>query len=267
MDIPAELWYQAISKRRSRRYYDQSKSISNDVMDRMQSVCDNFRPFNRARAVLVNGHCNEVFTGIIGSYGKIKCAKAFVAFVGDLSCKNVQEEVGYTGQGIILEATALNLASCWVGGFFKSAAVRSLAKIGEQERVMAVTPIGYVKEHETLEEQFMAGFGRNHNRKPLSTLVTGLQKDIWPSWISASLEAARLSPSAINRQPWGFEVNGDSVLIKVRTPGPDFNVSKRLDCGIAMLNFEVASQYNGVKGTWSFLEDPLVARFTPYKVN
>ena len=60
----------------------------------------------------------DVFRGIVGSYGRIDNAPAYVAFIGDIYSSHVQEAVGYTGEGIILEATALDLGTCWVGGLF-----------------------------------------------------------------------------------------------------------------------------------------------------
>jgi hypothetical protein len=45
---------------------------------------------------------------------------------------------------------------------------------------------------------------------------------------------------------------------------PDARViSKRLDCGIAMLHFELGALKSGVPGAWEPLDDPDVARFTP----
>ena len=107
----------------------------------------------------------------------------------------------------------------------------------------------------------MSRFGRSHNRLPLSKLVKGLPKEQWPDWVGLSLEAARLAPSAINRQPWGFNVQDDSITVFARTGGPGFNVSKRLDCGIAMLHLEVAAVNSGCKGEWEFLPSPQVAKF------
>ena len=78
---------------------------------------------------------------------------------------------------------------------------------------------------------------------------------------NVSLEAARLAPSAVNRQPWGFDVQDDGITVFVRTMGPEFNVSKRLDCGIAMLHLEVAAVDSGCKGEWEFLPSPQVAKF------
>jgi nitroreductase len=262
MNIPFSRWYTAIATRRSRRQFDPTKPIPEHLLAGLRTVCAEYNPFPHARAVLVTERCNVVFKGIIGSYGKIECAQAFIAFIGDITDDYVQERVGYIGEGLILEATALQLATCWVGGFFRPGIVASLIKMGANEKVLSVTPVGYATEQESLEEKFMTGFGRTHKRKPLSSLVTGLKENEWPEWVRISLEAARLSPSAVNRQPWSFHVEPDAITVSVRTRGPEFNVSKRLDCGIAMLHIEVASMNSGVLGKWEFLNNPLVARFT-----
>ncbi len=179
-----------------------------------------------------------------------------------MASPHVQEDVGYTGEGVILEATALGLGTCWVAGFFRPDLVAALIDTAENERVLAVTPIGYARKNESLEEKVLTGFGRNHQRKPLASLISGLSEKQWAEWLKMSLEAARLAPSAINRQPWGFRVEPDSITVFVRTTGPDFNVSKRLDCGIAMLHIEAAAMTCGLDGEWDFLNFPQVAKFT-----
>lgn len=262
MQIPASRWYNVIPKRRSRRQFDPTRAVEPDLLARLHTVCAEFRPFPHARAELVTESADKVFRGAVGPYGRIKGAPAFVAFIGNMSSRYVQEEVGYTGEGIILEATARQLDTCWVGGFFRPDVAASLVEIGENERVLAVSPVGYAKALQSLEEKLMTGFGRTHNRKPLFTLVTGLELAEWPEWVRVSLEAARLAPSAINRQPWSFHVEPDNITVSVRTIGPEFNISKRLDCGIAMLHIEVAAMNCGVRGKWDFLEPPKVARFT-----
>ena len=261
MDIPSSKWYSAIGHRRSRRRYDPIRPIPDYILGALRTVCAEFKPFPHVRTELITQGCDEVFKGVVGSYGKIKCAQAFIAFIGNTTDNNVQEKVGYVGEGIILESTALQLATCWVAGFFRPEIVASLVNICENERVLSVTPIGYAVGTESLEEKIMTGFGRTHSRKQLSSLVTGLEENKWPEWIKISLEAARLAPSAVNRQPWGFYVEPDAITVSIRTRGPEFNVSKRLDCGIAMLHIQVASMTCGVSGEWEFLDSPLIARF------
>jgi len=261
MDIPFSRWYPVISKRRSRRHFIPNRPIEPDKKSALDAICKQFKPFPNARSCLVTESVNKVFKGIIGSYGKVKNAPAFIAFIGSMDSNTLQEEVGYTGEGIILEATALGLNTCWVAGFFRPECVSSIIEIENNERVLAVTPIGYAAEAQSLEERLTTGFGLTHNRVPISKLIAGKEIDKIPGWVKASVEAARLAPSAINRQPWGFLVEDDGISVFVRTGGPEFNVSKRLDCGIAMLHIEVAALNYEIKGKWEFLRSPDVAKF------
>jgi nitroreductase len=231
-------------------------------LSHINAICNNFRPFPDARAVLVTDKHEAVFKGAIGPYGKIKDSPAFVAFIGNLENLHVQEKVGYTGEGIILEAEALNLATCWVAGFFRRKVVESLINVGNNERIMAITPIGYATKSQSLEERLMTGFGLTHRRKKLSGLVAGLDESEWPRWISASLEAARLAPSAVNRQPWRFYIEPDSITVSANVLKHEYGISKRLCCGIAMLHIETAALNSGIRGNWELLKQPQVAKFT-----
>lgn len=155
----------------------------------------------------------------------------------------------------------MNLATCWVAGFFQPKLVASLTRIGKGERVLAVTPIGYTAKRHSLEKRVMTGFGLTHRRKPLSGLVTGLPESEQPKWAKLALEAARLAPSAVNRQPWRFEVEPNSITVAVNSIGREYGLSKRLCCGIAMLHIEVAALTCGIRRNWEFLDPPLIARF------
>jgi nitroreductase len=228
-------------------------------LNRLRDTCTGFRPFHRARSELVVDSSGKVFKGFTEAYGKIKGAPAFIAFIGDMAGDYIQEQVGYTGEGIILEATSLGLATCWIGGFFKPEVAASLVTLEDNERILAVTPVGYTSKHESFEERLMSGFGFNHRRRSLSSLVTGLQDA--PDWARKAVETARLAPSAINRQPWKFHIEPDAIKISLRTSGPEFNLSKRLDCGIAMMHIEVAARDSGINGEWQFLNSPDVAIF------
>lgn len=261
MEIPYTRWYPAIKERRSKRIFDQQRALKPDVLAALEEVCNSFRPFPHARAVLVKESIDTVFTGILGSYGKVRGAPALIAFIGQVGGDHVPEEVGYTGEGIILEATALWLNTCWVAGFFRETHVAGIAGVGRNEKVLAVTPVGYALEPAPFEEKLMSVFGLHRQRKPLARLVTGVDRNMWPDWIKTALEAARLAPSAVNRQPWGFHVERDGVTVFVRTGRSRVVVSKRLDCGIAMLHAHVGALQCGQPGKWEFLQSPQIAKY------
>ncbi len=260
MDIPFSRWHPAIEQRISRRRFDPDLPISPEILGDLDTVCQKFAPFSCARSVLVTDPTESAFRGFLGGYGKVTGAPAFIAFVGNVDDPHVQEKVGYTGEGIILEATALGLSTCWLG-WFNEEPVTSIVELHGEEKVLAITPVGYAMMAKDWQERSMTGLVRSHNRRPLSELVHGLPEERWPDWVRTSLEAARLAPSAVNRQPWSFEVQEDSVLVSVRTRGPDFRVTRRLDCGIAMMHVEVAAGACGCTGQWEFLQHPQVARF------
>ena len=261
MEIPSSRWHNAVSERRSIRQYA-AKPVEAAGLEAMRRVCSEFCPFPSARAVLVADPAEDIFRGIPGGYGKVSGAPALVAFVGNMESADVQEALGYTGEGVILEATALGLATCWVGGFFSPKRAAAIANVAPNERVLAVTPIGYAKEGSSLQEKAMSRFGRNWQRRSLSDLVTGLNEKNRPDWMKAALEAARLAPSAMNRQPWRFKVDKEGIIISADSVvNPPMVVSKRLDCGIAMLHIEIGALISGVRGSWELLKPPQVARF------
>lgn len=263
MDIPVKRWYEGIKVRRSRRNYN-PKIIPADLLDELKSFVRRAnKRFNDARIVVINQNPDEVFKGAIGSYGKIKGAQAYAAFVGDMTSKNVQENLGYLGEAFILEATSFGLSTCWVGGFFRPEIVKEhITDLSPAEKVIAVTPIGYSDENFSIREKLMFGSKPFHKRKDINELCIGSRQEELDPRIITALEAARLAPSAVNRQPWRFTVEGKSIKISVDSDKDSFHLSKRLDCGIAMLHLEVGALYQGLSGSWEYLETPDVASFT-----
>jgi nitroreductase len=161
----------------------------------------------------------------------------------------------------VLEATAMELGTCWVGGFFRKSEAAKVLRIGRREKVFAVTPVGRAVDSHTLEERTMKALARSHQRRSLVELVDPAALEKAPGWMVAALEAARVAPSAVNRQPWRFRLGVDRITVSVDRPGFHLGISKRLDCGIAMLHIEVAAIAEGVRGTWELLESPGVASF------
>jgi nitroreductase len=265
MEIPFSRWYPAIRVRKSRRQYDPSAPVPAEKIESLEKVCDQFRPFKGARAVFLEGDVDNIFTGFIGSYGKIKGASCAIVFVGDENEKYFQESVGFTGEGIVLEATALGLGTCWVGGSFNAGKVAKRVQLKAGEKVLAVTPVGIVPGLKTTEEKLASGFARSRMRKPLHSMVSGVPEERWQDWARTALESARLAPSGVNMQPWLFRVEPDAIVVSHLTGLISRLTSARLNCGIAMLHIEIAALAGGVSGTWEFLESPEVARFKASK--
>lgn len=263
MNIPYEKWHEALLVRRSRRQY-LPRGLNEPVVQYLQKFSTPLNGFLAGcRVVLVTEEPDNVFKGIIGSYGKIKGAPAYAAFIGDTQHPNVEENIGYLGEAFILEATSMGLGTCWVGGFFDAKVVKNQIKIALNEKVFAVTPVGYAAAEYKIEEKLMSNIVSSHKRKQLDVLCSGLREEKWPKWIKQGLNAARLAPSAVNRQPWRFLVGEDSVTVSVDSTFLQLGVPKRLDCGIAMLHFEIGAMNAGIHGKWQHLPSPQVSRFYP----
>ncbi|MBE0527554.1 MAG: nitroreductase family protein, partial [Candidatus Thorarchaeota archaeon] len=208
MEIPAGLWYNAIFLRHSQRKYS-GEVPEEQVTTRIEKVCAEFSPFPGVRSILVREPANDVFKGAVGQYFfKVTEAPYYIAFIGDTNAPNVHASAGYIGEGVILEATTLGLNTCWVGGFFKRESVMRQIDLKDDEQILAISPIGYSKE----EADRVGNSAKKYRRKDLAELIIS-QESKKGKWISPALEAARVAPSAANRQPWRFQIGEDSITV------------------------------------------------------
>lgn len=211
----------------------------------------------RARHVLVEGQeaADSVFRGVMGNFGKVLGAPALLLFIGQTEDPGFMAGVGYLGEQLVLEATALGLATCWVGGYFRRDLAREYVAMAPGEEVICVSPVGHPEEtrglrrvHDTAVRLFSAGWGR---RKSLAEITRGEIKTLW---LLDALEAARWAPSSHNGQPWRFILRGGSVAVTHDLPArplaPWSEDPRTLDCGIAMANFAVAARARGKAGRW-----------------
>lgn len=253
----AERWLAALRVRRSRRSYD-GRPVAAADLEALEELAGRFRPWPGARVAVICEAPAALFMGIVGSYGGVSGAPSALAFIGRHECG--PETVGYTGEALVLEATARGLGTCWVGGLFEAAPVRRLVEMAPDERVFAVSPLGHPTAEFTRKERVLFGAGRPKHRKPLEEIAPGVAS--WPEWAQRAVEAAQVAPSAMNRQPWRFSYEEGALVVRA-VGGRMPRISRRLDCGIAMLNAEVGARAAGQPGSWELLEHPDVARFVP----
>jgi nitroreductase len=248
-------WYDAIPVRCSRRRFD-DRPVAPTDLERLFTFCAAFRPHQPVHVELIKDAPADVFTGLVGSYGKIDGAHWVAAFVGPADS---ELEIGYAGEAFILEATRLGLDTCWIAGSFAKDRVGSLVELQRDERVVAITPVGHALERQPIGERLLRSAVRATSRRPVAELASG-SGDGWPAWAVSAVEAARLAPSGANKQPWRFRIEGGSLVMggadKLYWTAP-------IDFGIAMLHVELGAAHAGVTGRWQRLDGPNVARFTP----
>jgi nitroreductase len=247
---PGSRWNEAIFARHSVRTYD-GTPLSPDDASSLAGLRPERLGAARVRHVLIQGAdaLERIMKGLVGSYGRIAGAPALVALVAQKHDPGHAAALGYLGQQVVLEAVSRGLSTCWVAGAFRRAAVGEFTELAEGEEVLCISPIGHAAEtsglrrlHDASIKWMTPGRGK---RKPLDEIVRGT---VGEPWLQAALEAARWAPSAVNLQPWVFEVGPDSTVTLHCSGGPDSK--QALDCGIAMANFAIAARVQGGPGTW-----------------
>ncbi len=258
--LPVARWTAAAQARRSRRAYE-PQPIAGVAAEHLETFCRDYAPFDGARTVVLAQAPPKIFTGLVlGFYGKVTSPSALI-FVGDRRLPDAAARAGYTAEAAVLEASALGLGTCWIGGGVRRGQVTSLLSLGAHEHVYSISALGYPLEQATLGERATAGMVRARTRKPPDAIAPGCAA--WPDWARSGVELARIAPSATNRQPWRF-AREDDGSVRLFFEGSDTPViSKRLDCGIAMLHFELGAREAGATGSWELLSGRGVARWVP----
>lgn len=269
----AARWFAAVPRRHSRRAFAPA-SASAGQLAALSQLAESLRPWPDARIAFVAEPAVDVFRGVIGAYGKVTGAPHLLAIIADESGVRdaAHAHAGYIGEAAVLEATALGLDTCWVGGFFDPARVGSVVPMSSGERVIAVSPVGFATDGLTGGEKTMRVMAGAHKRLPLAKIAPGAVGagsggdaaggGAWPAWALAAAECVRLAPSAVNRQPWRLRMEGGALIVARDSAVEMPKVTRALDCGIAMLHAELGARDTGASGTWTDLAGGLdVARF------
>jgi hypothetical protein len=206
----------------------------------------------------------------LGTYGFIKNPTGFIIGAMGEAEKNL-EDFGYAMERIILRATDLGLGTCWLGGSLTKSRFAKRIGAGKDERVPAVTSVGYIAKSHRARQLF----SQNAHRYPWGDLFFNQafgqplsQDDAGP--YAVPLEAVRMGPSASNKQPWRIVKDGGAYHFYIQRShgyGPNslafklLNVDdmQRLDAGIAMCHFELTAGELGMAGTWQ-VDEPAIEK-------
>ncbi len=206
------------------------------------------------------------------TYGVIRGARTFI--VGAVGKhRRAMEDFGYAMERAVLKATSLGLGTCILGGTFKRSGFAGIMGLQENERLPAVSPVGYPREKKSLLDRVLHLVAGSARRKPWNELfylenAASLSPDD-PSLgrYQRPLEAVRLAPSAMNRQPWRIIKGRDAEALfhfyLRRTPGYEklnaYISLQHVDMGIALCHFEESATELGLKGSWS-VRDPRIRK-------
>lgn len=176
---------------------------------------------------------------------------------------NAEAAFGYSMERVVLFAASIGVGTTWIAGTMDRGAFEKALGLEDGAFMPCVTPLGYPAARMSLREALMRKGVKADSRLPFSALffAQSFDRPLTPETagpLRDALEAVRLAPSAVNRQPWRVVVCGDRVHFyekknKARTED-GWDVQK-VDLGIALCHFALAARESGLDV--SFLqEDP-----------
>lgn len=210
-------WIEVMKQRHSVRQYTDQK-IPMEIQEKLKAEVERL---NTESGLHMQLFFDEpvCFDSRMAHYGKFTNVKNYLSIVGKKEPK-LEEKTGYYGEKVVLLAQSLGINSCWVGMTHG----KSDAIINKDEKQVIVVSLGYG------ENQGVA-----HKNKPMDKLcsVTG---DV-PTWFHTGMEAAMLSPTAVNQQKFLISYDGKKLSAKVNGRG----FFSKVDLGIVKCDFELAS--------------------------
>ena len=205
------------------------------------------------RVELISGvdKTQRILTYMVGSYGLVLTPPHVL--VGVIPSQNAiaRMEMGYVLEQVVLEASRLELGTCWIAGSYDAERAGNAVGLAPGEEAAAIIALGYPSRRGwgRVHTTTLRRLARGHKRKPLKDIVF---LDRWGEpWsadsadpiLTSILEHARLAPSAVNRQPWRFIVRSQDIMLALVQPKP-------IDAGIVMAHVALAAEALGRKGQW-----------------
>ena len=191
----------------------------------------------------------------LGTYGVISGAKEFIVGITPEDDMNAVQHLGYVLERVVLHATDMGIATCWLGGTFSRTGVAELVKAVAGDSIPAIIPIGYPTNHRHVLDIVVRLAIKAKARRPFERVCFdgdfGKPLDRSRAGdLENALEAIRLGPSSKNGQPWRILVAGDKTAVHF------YNLNDwHLDRGIAVCHFDLQVKEQGVPGEWR-VENP-----------
>ena len=182
---------------------------------------------------------------------------------------------GFLMEDLILKLTDLELASCWVT-FTDSDQVKEALGIESSLEVAAIVAFGYgvpTTRRLRLNIKSMSDIdivAKRHYFEPKVRVSDLVHKDAWGNrdgldkaigfyddMLWESFYAASLAPSYLNRQAYGFLLEGGRVTLVSKPDEYNTPIDSALSLGIVLHHFTVVSENWAGKLRWSFEPDGL----------
>ena len=172
---------------------------------------------------------------------------------------HAEEAFGYSFEKVVLFAQSLGIGTTWIAGTMNRNAFERAMELTSDEVMPCISPLGYPAKKLSLRETLMRKGVKADSRlafgelffdgsfgKPLAEADAGK--------LDEALEAVRLAPSAVNKQPWRVIICGDKVHFYEKSSrgyvsdnGWDI---QKIDMGIALCHFELGAKARGLNAAF-----------------
>lgn len=211
---------EAMEKRHSvRQYID--KEIDKETAEKLRTEIEKV---NLDSGLDFQLKLNEpgCFTGVMAKYGSFAGVKNYIVAAGP---KNMDREIGYYGEKIVIRAQMLGLNTCWVALTYNKR--KTLYTLRENDKFYLVISLGY-------------GKTQGNTRKSKKSPEVSNVGENSPEWFVKGVETALNAPTAINQQRFYFNLNDDGTVTGSAPRGK----YTEMDLGIAMYHFDAGSGKN-----------------------
>ncbi|WP_035768878.1 nitroreductase family protein [Butyrivibrio sp. NC2002] len=248
--------------RRSVRTFD-GNMPDKQILDELKEYAENAgNPFGaKIRFVFLDADENKLSSPVLSGE---KCYVSAVTKKQD----RVDEAYGYSFEKLLMKAHELGLGTVIIGGTMPREKFESASNLTEGEFMPCVSPLGVSAKKMSVKESLMRKGVKADTRMKFEDLFfvgdfdnsldeqSAKDKDLYNA-----LEAVRLAPSAVNKQPWRIVIDGNKVhFYEKHDKGfltPDYDLQK-IDIGIAMFHFEAQMNSEG-KNLELFTDAPAIA--------
>ena len=164
---------------------------------------------------------------------------------------------GYLMEKVVLEATEMNLLTCWIGAF--DSTYFNDVFIEDGFDIPSIVIVGYSDDKPTYQDKFLRFSVNASKRQGWDKMYFNykLKTPLTPEHIkkySDSLEMVRFAPSSGNTQPWRVffdeTMNEFHFFKKVISKRYELSGVHDIDMGIALCHFELTSLQYGLSGSW-----------------
>lgn len=265
-----------IQNRKSVRAFKDAKvaaSLLDEIKTYYKDSCQRLVPELETELLIFGDQKKDALEGAAGYNNFLIGASQYLVLLsakGELAGLNA----GYVMEDMVLKLTEMDLATCWLT-FTDSDKVKAALDITSDKEVAAIVAFGYgVKATKRLrlnilsmsnvddvakrkyfepkrsvyDMTFMNAWG---NTEGLDEYMGFFDDILWEA-----LYAASLSPSYLNRQAYGFVIDGAHNIILVKRPD-EYNteIDGKLSLGIVMQHFTAVAEQYSARVSWSFGKD------------